>query len=289
MARSRSRSREKSRRKHSSSDESDYDRRKRDNKKKRRRSRSRSRSANSDRRKHKSGSTHYRSSGHGSSHSRSSSRAEKRAEKSQYSRRNRSRSRSPSDKRRRDRSKSRSPEERRRREKEERNKDGHNKKETSADIRKDVTAEKDGKISLKERVANLIETSSRNLSELCSANSATFDVDKEKIAEIEAQGFHQQTFVSNMNKKEPVTQNDNSQNYQMSTKSDSHENAIFGSSTSTFTPAPSSRIVPTNGSKATKDDDDLFGPSLLIDQNLRTERWLQKLTFIRQKILREAR
>ena len=276
MARSRSRSRDRSRRKHSSSDESDYDRRKRSSKKKKRRSRSRS--TDSDRRRYKKseGSRHHRS-GYDDDR-RASSRSERKDSMQRSRQRDRSRDRSPSDK-------SRREKEGRRSEKEE-SRESSNKitSQRSKDARENSSRDvgDDKGLSLKERIAKLVSSSSDK-----SNLTTDYKIDNEKVAEIDTQGFHQQTFVSSATKKNlngSKVFNSTAEN-----EKDSHESAIFGVSSQTV--KASSSLVKSNGSNLSDQhdyDDEIFGPSLLIDQRLRTDRWLEKLQLIRQRILQES-
>ena len=285
MARSRSRSRSRSRgrRRRSSSEDSDYDRRKRGSKKKRRRSRSRS--ADSDRRRYKSSgsSSRPRSSGHSSSHSRSSSRSERR-DRSRERRREHSRSRSPSERKHREKSDNKRGKDDKSSSKRDGERDNINKKDKDS---KSSQGEKT--LSLKEKVSKLSLAASANASiDVTSSNSMNYLPNSKQIAEIEAKGFEQRTFVStNSWKKDSSQSNDKGDFENASTNPTNHDTAIFGRSSSQI----SLSATATNGSDVNNHgfEDEIFGPSFGIDPALRNERWLDKLRFIRQRILRESK
>eukprot|EP00112_Aurelia_sp_Birch-Aquarium-sp1_P002991 Seg1334.4 transcript_id=Seg1334.4/GoldUCD/mRNA.D3Y31 product="hypothetical protein" protein_id=Seg1334.4/GoldUCD/D3Y31 len=282
MARSRSRSRSRGRRRHSSSEDSDYDRRRRDSKKKRRRSRSRSRSVDSDRRKYKSSSSRHRTSGHSSSHSRSNSRSERR-DRSRERRRERSRSRSPADKKCREKSDNKTK----------RGKDdkSSSKRDGERDIKKDKenkSNQSDKSLSLKEKVSKLSLAASANTAiDVISSDSMNYQPNFEQIAEIEAKGFEQRTFVSTSWKKDDSQSNEKGGVENANENPTNHDNAIFGKSSSQI--SLSAMATNGNGVNNHRFEDEIFGPSFGVDPELRNERWLDKLKFIRQKILRESK
>ena len=275
MARSRSRSRDRSRRKYSSSDDSEYDRRKRSGKKKKRSSRSRSRSTESNRRRYKSkdGSRY-------DDDSRSYSRSEKRDSKHRKSRRDRSRDRSPSNKSRREREVGRT-------ERSSTREHSHGSSTDRAKIVAENTATLGSTgLSLKERVATLAKSSNEKVVDIAVSETERI-IDHEKVAEIDSQDFHQQTFVSNAFERD-VSKGFNGKSAfdgNVTKEHDNHADAIFGSSSNTVTTLSALTIAngPNQGI-----DDGLFGPRLLLDQKIKTEKWLTKLRLIRQSILEES-
>lgn len=275
MARSRSWSRDRShRRKYSSSDDSDYDRRKRRTKKKKRNSRSRSRSTDSERRRYKSKESRHRSS-YDDRPSRSS-RSERRDTPRSH---------------RRDRSRSRSPNSKTRREKEVRRKEKSDTREITekGESSRNVKEEKgqgDGGLSFKERVARLVISSGHDGVAQSIKDEPECKIDDEKVAEIDSQDFHQQSFVSNAYDKDTSDGKGSCKQTETADKGEdhSHEDAIFGLSSSTSISAPS---FP-NGSSSHDSHDEIFGPRLLVDQNVRNQKWLNKLQQLRQKILKES-
>ena len=280
MARSRSRSRDRNRRRHSSSDDSDYDRRKRSTKKKRRSSRSRSKSTESDRRRYRSkDSSRYRS-GYDGDHSRSSSRSGRRDSKKRNSRRDRSRNRSPSDRSRTERDGARTERSVSRE---------HSKQDGPKDLTEpeNISARGDSGLSFKERVAKLASSSSEKLDDKSSVDPE-YKIDSEKVAEIDSQGFHQQSFSSNAFDKS-INRNDNDKSIAGNNAMDEHDNhadAIFGASSKT---TPTALPKSTGSTLLNQDaDDSIFGPILLIDQSKRTERWLEKLKLIRQRFVQQS-
>lgn len=150
-----------------------------------------------------------------------------------------------------------------------------------------MSVREDPGLSLKERVAKLV--SSSNEIPLDKTGMETeYKIDSEKVAEIDSQGFHQQAFVSN------AIERDGNKNFNGKSATDNsglsehdnHADAIFGSSLNTV----SSTLTKSNGSNILNQDadDNIFGPSLLIDQRIRTERWLDKLKSIRQRVLQQS-
>lgn len=272
----RSRSRERNRRKYSSSDDSDYERKRRGDRKKKRASRSRSRSTDSERKRYKDreSSSRYRS-GYDDRPGRSSSRSERKDSKQRQNTR-------------RDRSRSRSPSYRSRREKDSRKGGRNDSRDAKEDTSSTRTKEEGKQLSFKERVAKLASTSSDISANNAASELGNYKIDTAKVAEIDAQGFHQETFVSNANKKEAPNLNGKAPSADLpSGETSSHENAIFGASSQTVSNAIASTLT-ANGSNKHEFDDEILGPSLLIDQSTRTKRWLEKLQLIRKRILQES-
>eukprot|EP00794_Sanderia_malayensis_P016955 gene16955-18662_t len=249
MPRSRSRSRDRSSRRRYSSSSDDSDRYRRDKKKKRRRS--------------------------SSKNSRSSSRSDRQSDRD---RQQNSRRRGEQ----RGRSRSRSP--RRRSEKSDRREEKADRKEKSSSS------------SLKERVAKLVAASSSS-SEVRPTSTTSVKIDRpsaETLERIESKGFEQQTFTSTA-KADNESRNANKNASLESEKSaafDSHQAAIFGTGDNgnvyigDDNVNDKSNFYESNGQYFhTAKEDDLLGPIFCIDQNIRAQRWLEKLSFIRKETL----
>lgn len=110
----------------------------------------------------------------------------------------------------------------------------------------------------------------------------------EAIAQIDSQGFAPQTFTSTTTKNNTAASNNNSsRKYPDINQIDPHEDAIFGNRMN----QPSSVSLQKstlNGSHMNSNEDHLFGRIFCVDQVIRSQRWIEKLKFLREKILSES-
>ena len=123
------------------------------------------------------------------------------------------------------------------------------------------------------------------------SHSRTVAVDEkpsaEAVAQIEAQGFEQHSFVSSATNNQNSNHSGRNKSQPKVQTKDSHENAIFGNSNNDSIAATT--LLKSNGMYKNCGEDDLLGPIFCVDQRIRTQRWLEKLKIIRDRISRESK